>query len=327
MIKFILDNANIENVNEIQKFLEDIMDEEYEKNMKIRFCDLIGLEYNLYYSQYSKYIDGLYEKFNILSRKFLPNYYETNVVEDYGDVTYLFDFSRFCQKYLIYKKENKNNIILGMKLLLNDAEYIEYKKVGMIKEKVDKFFEENLVYKDNMDYFINNAIEFVQEYDELFNEISKKMDLFNIKLKQYVINADRDYIYSNKNIYGKISYLYDIKQIDNDTINKIINALIKSNIRNNYNNEKENILGLQLYKDFLSYWVISNKFYYLVIEPFSSLEIEFAKAIINGEEIMLRHSLNKNMVSEKIKFDYLPDILKFDVKIKINGEEYKNKLT
>ena len=54
-------------------------------------------------------IGNLSKKFNVLSRKFLPNYYETNVVEDNGDITYLFDFSRFFQKYLIYKKENKNN--------------------------------------------------------------------------------------------------------------------------------------------------------------------------------------------------------------------------
>ena len=164
MIKSILNNTNIENVTNTQKSLEDMMDEEYEKNMKIRFCDLIGLEYNLHYKKYSKYINSLCKKFNILSRKFLPNYYETNVVEDNGDITNLFDFSRFFQKYLIYKKQNKNNMLLGMKLLLNDTEYIEYEKIGMIKEKIDEFFEKDLVDKDTIDYFINDAMDFVQEY-------------------------------------------------------------------------------------------------------------------------------------------------------------------
>ena len=326
MIKSILNNTNIENVTNTQKSLEDMMDEEYEKNMKIRFCDLIGLEYNLHYKKYSKYINSLCKKFNILSRKFLPNYYETNVVEDNGDITNLFDFSRFFQKYLIYKKQNKNNMLLGMKLLLNDTEYIEYEKIGMIKEKIDEFFEKDLVDKDTIDYFINDAMDFVQEYDELFSEISKELDLSNIKLKQYVINADRNYLYGNKNIYGELSYAYDTKQIDNNSINTIINALIKTNVRNNYNKNEENILGLQLYKDFLTYWVISKEFYYLVIEPFSSLEIEFAKAIINGEEVMIRHSLNESnqiMVSEKIEFNNLPDILDFDIKIKINGKDIK----
>lgn len=326
MIKSILNNTNIENVTNTQKSLEDMMDEEYEKNMKIRFCDLIGLEYNLHYKKYSKYINSLCKKFNILSRKFLPNYYETNVVEDNGDITNLFDFSRFFQKYLIYKKQNKNNMLLGMKLLLNDTEYIEYEKIGMIKEKIDEFFEKDLVDKDTIDYFINDAMDFVQEYDELFSEISKELDLSNIKLKQYVINADRNYLYGNKNIYGELSYAYDTKQIDNNSINTIINALIKTNVRNNYNKNEENILGLQLYKDFLTYWVISKEYYYLVIEPFSSLEIEFAKAIINGEEVMIRHSLNESnqiMVSEKIEFNNLPDILDFDIKIKINGKDIK----
>lgn len=326
MIKSILNNTNIENVTNTQKSLEDMMDEEYEKNMKIRFCDLIGLEYNLHYKKYSKYINSLCKKFNILSRKFLPNYYETNVVEDNGDITNLFDFSRFFQKYLIYKKQNKNNMLLGMKLLLNDTEYIEYEKIGMIKEKIDEFFEKDLVDKDTIDYFINDAMDFVQEYDELFSEISKELDLSNIKLKQYVINADRNYLYGNKNIYGELSYAYDTKQIDNNSINTIINALIKTNVRNNYNKNEENILGLQLYKDFLTYWVISKEYYYLVIEPFSSLEIEFAQAIINGEEVMIRHSLNESnqiMVSEKIEFNNLPDILDFDIKIKINGKDIK----
>lgn len=324
MVKSILDNMNIENI------LEDIMNKEYERNMKIKFCDLIGLDYNLHYQKYSKYIDNLYEKFNILSRKFIPNYYETNVVEDNGDITYLFDFSKFFQKYLICKKENKNNMLLGMKLILNDTEYIEYEKVGMIKEKVEEFFKEDLVYKDTMDYYINNAMDFVQEYDELFNELNNELDISNIKLKQYVINADRNYLYGNKNIYGELSYIYDTNQIDSNTLNTIINALIKTNIRNNYNNDKENTLGLQLYKDFLTYWVISEEYYYLVIEPFSSLEIEFAKAIINGEEVMMRHyssGSNQVMMSEKIKFDILQDILNFDIKLKINGKEYKDKLT
>lgn len=324
MVKSILDNMNIENI------LEDIMNKEYERNMKIKFCDLIGLDYNLHYQKYSKYIDNLYEKFNILSRKFIPNYYETNVVENNGDITYLFDFSKFFQKYLICKKENKNNMLLGMKLILNDTEYIEYEKVGMIKEKVEEFFKEDLVYKDTMDYYINNAMDFVQEYDELFNELNNELDISNIKLKQYVINADRNYLYGNKNIYGELSYIYDTNQIDSNTLNTIINALIKTNIRNNYNNDKENTLGLQLYKDFLTYWVISEEYYYLVIEPFSSLEIEFAKAIINGEEVMMRHyssGSNQVMMSEKIKFDILQDILNFDIKLKINGKEYKDKLT
>lgn len=329
MIKSILDYENIENANKIETNLDDLMNEKYKENMKIRFCDLIGLNYNLHYKKYNKYIDSLYEKFNVLSRKFLPNYYETNVAENSGDITYLFDFSKFFQKYLITKKDNKNNILLGMKLLLNDTEYIEYEKIGMIKEKIQEFFYENIVDEENMDYSINNAMDFIEEYDELFNLISKETELSSIKFKQYIINANRNYLYGNENIYGEISYLYDIKKIDEQTTNRIINALINTNKRNNYNKKDENKLGLQIYEDLLTYLVLSENYYYLVIEPYSNTEIEFAKAIINGQEVMIRHFSDGNgniMVSEKIEFDNLPDILNFDIKLKINGKEYKDKL-
>ena len=32
------------------------------------------------------------------------------------------------------------------------------------------------------------------------------------------------------------------------------------------------------------------------------------------------------MISEKVKFENLPDILSFDIKLKINGKKYKEKL-
>ena len=112
-------------------------------------------------------------------------------------------------------------------------------------------------------------------------------------------------------------------------IANFINALINTNKRNNYNKKDENKLGLQIYEDLLTYLVLSENYYYLVIEPYSNTEIEFAKAIINGQEVMIRHFSDGNgniMVSEKIEFDNLPDILNFDIKLKINGKEYKDKL-
>ena len=329
MVKSILDSLNIENIEEVQEKLEDLMDKKYKENIKIRFCDLVGLDFDLYYHKYDKFIDGLCDKFNILARKFLPNYYETNVAEKNGAITYLFDFSNFFQKYLIYKKENKNNILLGIKLLLNNTEYIEYEKLGMIKEKVDEFFSENLVYEDNTDYYINSAIDFIEEYDKLFNEINKEIDLSNIKFKQYVINANREYLYGNENMYGEISYLYDSKKIDEKTVNILINALINTNKRNNYAKNSEVKLGLQIYQDLLTYFVLSKNYYYLVIEPYSDIEIKFAKVIINEEEFMIRHSMDENdksMISEKIEFDDLQDILGFDIKLKINGKDYEKKL-
>ena len=71
MVKSILDSLNIENIEEVQEKLEDLMDKKYKENIKIRFCDLVGLDFDLYYHKYDKFIDGLCDKFNILARKFL----------------------------------------------------------------------------------------------------------------------------------------------------------------------------------------------------------------------------------------------------------------
>lgn len=328
MIKSIIENTNIEDLEQVENKLFELIEKEYNEHLRIRFCDLIGLDYNKHYQKYSKYIDSLCDKFNILARKFIPNYYETNVVEPDGDSTFLFDFSRFFQTYLIEKEIHKMNPILGTKLLLNDTEKIQYENVGMIKEKIEQFFRQDIVNEDEIDSLILDAINFIKEYDELFSKLDKD-ELYNVKLKQYIINANRNYIYANQNVYGTIAYLYDTKQIDNVTLNKIINAIIKTNKRNNYDSQKENIIGLELYKDFLTYFVISKKYYYLVIEPFSSKKIEFAKAIINGKEIMISHSLKENentMISEKIELNNISDLLNLELKLRINAKKYDKKL-
>ena len=52
MIKSILENK-IEKSAEIQNEIENFMDKRYEEYLKIRFCDLIGLDYNSYYEKYN----------------------------------------------------------------------------------------------------------------------------------------------------------------------------------------------------------------------------------------------------------------------------------
>lgn len=327
--KAIIESQNIENSEEIQIKLEKLMDEKYIENIKIRFCDIIGLDYNIYYERYNIYIDDLCKKFTELSRKFLPNYNETSIYTENGDITYLFDFSKFFQKYLICNFENKKSILFNLKLLLNEAEYIEYDKVGFIKEKINQYFENDLVNEQNMDNYIEQAISFIEEYDELFDKINKETELSEIMFKQYVINANRNGLYGYENTYGKLSNLYDAKKLDDKSLNRIITALIKTNKRNNYTNNEEVALGLHVEQDLLTYFVLSKKYYYFVIEPYTKTEIEFAKAIINGEEVMMKHSSDQNgeiLISEKIEFSQMPDILDFNIKIKINGEYYKNNI-
>lgn len=319
MLNSIIDNEDLENKEKLKKEISTIMDNTYNENLKIRFCDLIGLNYNMHYKIYSKEIDYLYEKFNELSRKFVPNYYATNIAEKSEDITFLFDFSNFFQKYLI-----KNyNIFSGMQLLINNTEELEYDKVGFIKEKIEEFFKEDLVQAENKDIYLIEAMKFVEKYDELFYKVKKEFDLEEIKLKQYIINSERNYITGNSYVYGDLSYEYDNQKKDSKTLNKIITSLIKTNLKNNYEKKEEISFGLKLYDSYLTYWNISKKYYYLVLEPFSNLQIDFAKLIFNGEELMLSHSKNGNgkiLISEKIYFENVDDILNSDVQVKINGK-------
>lgn len=323
MINSIIDKSNIENKEELKKEISNIMNYTYNQTLKIRFCDLIGLDYNKHYEIFSEDIDYLFEKFEELSKKFIPNYYATNIAEKCDNVTYLFDFSNFFQKYLIKVDTENYNVFLGMQLLYNNTEELLYNKIGFIKDKIEEFFKSDLVEIKYKDLYLIEAMKFVERYDNLFSKIIEKFNIEEIKLKQYIINSERNYITGNSYIYGDLSYAYDNKKIDNKTMNRIINALITTNIKNNYYNKREISLGLNLNKNYLSYLNVSDNYYYLVLEPYTNLEIDFAKGIINREEIMLSHSQNGNgkiMISEKIYFNNIPDILNSDIEIKINGK-------
>lgn len=323
MINSIIDNLQIENAKEFKKELCCTMNAIYNENLKNRFCDLIGLDYNTHYQKFSEDIDYLFEKFNVLSRKFIPNYLSTNIAEGSDNITFLFDFSMFFQKYLIKKDTENYNIFLGIQLLINNTEKIIYDKIGFIKEKIDEYFEDELVKNRDKDLYLIEAMKFIERYDKLFENIRNEINIKKVKLKQYIINSERNYITGNSYIYGELSDIYENNKIDNRTLNKIINVLINSNKKNNYENRKEISIGLQLYENYLYYWNVSEEYYYLVLEPFSNLKIDFAKLVLNDKEIMLSHSKNGNgkiMISEKIYFENLADFLSSDVVIKINGK-------
>lgn len=323
MISSIIDNENLENKEKLKQEISIFMDNIYNENLKIRFCDLIGLNYNIHYKTYSEEIDYLYERFKELSRKFVPNYYATNIAEKSEDITFLFNFSNFFQKYLIKKETENYNIFSSVQLLINNTEELVYDKVGFIKEKIEEFFKQDLIQTENKDIYLIEAIKFIEKYDELFCKVKKEFDLEEIKLKQYIINSERNYITGGSFIYGNLSYQYDNKTLDNESINMILNSLISCNLKNNYNNKNEILVGLKIYENYLVYFKVSKKYYYLVVKPFSNLQIDFAKLILNGEEMMLSHSIDnegKIMISEKRYFESFEDILNYDIQIKINGK-------
>lgn len=320
MINSIIDKMEFTDSENLKKEVNFIIDDTYDKEFKKRFCDLIGLDYDIHYKLFSEDIDYLCEKFDNLSRKFVPNYYATNISENCDELTFLFDFSNFFQKYLIKKDVEDYNIFSGMQLLLNNPEELLYDKIGFIKEKIEDFFKEEIVRNTNKDLYLIEAMKFVQKYDELFSKVS---GIEGIKLKQYIVNSERSYITGGSTIYGKLSYDYEEGKIDNKTMNKIISSLIDTNLKNNYQNKDEISVGLKIYNNYLTYWNVSKNYYYLVLEPYSSFEIDFAKLILNDEELMLSHSKNGNgkvMISEKIYFEKVPEIFENDIVIKINGK-------
>jgi len=204
MINSIIDNLQIENAKEFKKELCCTMNAIYNENLKNRFCDLIGLDYNTHYQMLSEDIDYLFEKFNVLSRKFIPNYLSTNIAEGSDNITFLFDFSMFFQKYLIKKDTENYNIFLGIQLLINNTEKIIYDKIGFIKEKIDEYFEDELVKNRDKDLCLIEAMKFIERYDKLFENIRNEINIEKVKLKQYIINSERNYITGNSYIYGEL---------------------------------------------------------------------------------------------------------------------------
>jgi hypothetical protein len=66
-----------------------------------------------------------------------------------------------------------------------------------------------------------------------------------------------------------------------------------------------------------------------VIEPYSNFEINFAKVFINDKELMMSHTCNENgriLVSQKIEFEKIVNVLEYNMAIKINGNEYNSDL-
>lgn len=309
--------------------LEKNIDTKYNEYLKIEFCKIIGLDYNKHYLKHKDIIDKLFEKFINLSRQFLPNYYDLNILEENSNNTFIYDFSKFFQHYLIGKKENHNSSILfGVNLLLNDTTKVSYKKVGFIKDKVEEYFKEYISLDNDDSHILSEAISFVNLYNKLFDEIEKEDNINDIMFKQYILNMNRNYLYGNDDTYSVLSYLYSEKRIDNLTLNKIINNLIMTNTRNFSSEIKEYLCNLDLYENYLSYMVIAKDYYYFVLTPYTDFEIRFAKLYINEEEFMFHYNMSDDGIftSEKIAYNNLNEITNMNVKMLVNGKSNEKKL-
>lgn len=307
--------------------LEKSIDTKYNEYLKIEFCKIIGLDYNKHYLQYKDIIDELFEKFINLSRQFLPNYYDLNVLEENSNNTFIYDFSKFFQHYLIGRKKNSNDILFGVNLLLNDTTKVSYKKVGFIRDKIEDFFKDYILQDCDDSKVLSEAINFVNLYSKLFDKVEKEHDVNDIKFKQYILNMNRNYLYGSEDTYSVLSYLYSEKRLDNLTLNKIINNLIMTNIRNFSSTTKEYLCSLNLCGDYLSYMVLARNYYYFILIHYTDFEIRFAKLCINEEEFMFHYNMNDDIfISEKIPYNDLNEITNINVKMSVNGKNNEKML-
>ena len=312
ILKMLFENSLVDKNHKFED-LEKDLDYKYNNYLKIEFCKIIGLNYENDYLKHKNILDELFEKFIYLSKEFIPNYYDLNVLSPFSHNTYIYDFSRFFQKYLIERNGN-NDILCGVNLLLNNTIVASYKKIGFVKEKVDDFFKEYITLSSDNSKILSNAIDFVKLYIKLFEEIDNTND---IKFKQYILNMNRNYLYASDEIYSKLSYLYQEKRIDSYTLNIIIKYLINTNIRI-YDDIKEYLCNLNIKDNYLSYMVISKEYYYYVIVPYHNFEITFAKLYLYNDEYMFHHK-NNTLISEKVYYDKLSNIV--NTIISINGLE------
>lgn len=326
MLDSIIEHLQIDNLEETKNKIKNMMDSEYDKNIKIRFCDLLGLNYQEHYFKYNKKIDKLCEKFCYLSKKFRKHYYATNVYEPDSENTYIFDFSNFFQKYLLFKDTTKSKFLLALKLLLNETYEQFAEATGLIKEKVESYFCEDLVADDEVDSLISEGMNFIEEYDELFNQIQEACDLKEIIEKQYFINSERKYLYAYNNVYSNLLYLYQNEVITSRDLNLIIDALITTNKRN-VDLKENKLFELCLYEECLTFFEICEDGFKMILRPFEKIEIDFAKANICGKERMMRHQCDDGtfykLESDIITIEELKNVKEFNVEIKINGKKCK----
>ncbi len=297
----------------------NLIDKAYEENLKIRFCDILGLEYNRHYKELKNEIDILFDKFNFLSRQFLPNYIDLNVNEDNVQNTFIYDFSRLFQKYLL-KRNGENDIFLALKLLINSSKNIQYEKVGAVKEIVEENFADIIVRDDSQltQNAIKETMDIVNLLESLYSKLSED-ELLKAIFKSYIINFNRESLYNNTFIFHKIYEIYERGKFTNEDINNISEMLIEANLRNyNFSDLRECNLGLKICEEFLYYFKYSCDGVRLVLKPFEKFDVEFAKVLIDENEYFLSYE-NDYLVSEKIYSEKPMDIEEMQVKFKING--------
>ena len=324
VIKSIVDNGNILEEIDFDE-LENTMKRSYSENIVARFCDLIGMDYEVHYNKYKEKIDRLALKFNELSRKFLPNYSELSISEDYCNSTFLFDFSKFFRFYLINKSRKNYTDFDGLMLISNKTVRIEEDFDEEIISNIKEFFKDEIIQNEKeSNQILKEIIDFIKEYDKLFNEIIERENIEDLLIKSYIVNEDRKYLYGNYDLADRLTKEYVDEEFCEEDINIIVDHVIELNKRNyNFNAEKEFKTNLMIYKDCITYFKIGKSYYYFVIKPFKDSNIQSAKIIINDKQFEMNLDKNENIfITEKIEDTECYTTILKNIKIIFNNIEY-----
>ena len=281
----------------------------YIKYLKEYFYKLLGIEKLEEYNVPENIKEELFNLFFKMSKEY-TNIDGTFIYNDTNKGSGIYNFSRFFQNYLI-ERNKPNDIITGLKLLINNYSYNENCPPLTI-DKNKEFFAEYFVKESQQYKIFEDAKTFVLLYEEMF----KYIDIDKIIYNQYIQNEDRYFLNGYNNIFIFLSDEYQFNKMKAEDISKIINIIINTNLRkiSNYNN-----INLKIFDNFIIYTTISNDNFCINIVPINDFKIKFSKIIINSKEYMVHHNKNK-LISEKIFFKTIKDYCLLDIIININDD-------
>lgn len=324
LLNVIYDSIFSDKQSLIKSQLIDFFQRKYNDYLLIGFMELIGLNYNDDYVSNKNEIDVLFNLFMKMAKKFYPNYYDLNVNEERCDNSFIYNFSRFFQFYLS-KPTNEDSLLFGLRLLMNDSKLIEYENIGFVKDKVDSFFREDIIEQDDTSRVLSEAINFIKLFDQFIKKISLNHNLDEIKYKMFIVNDNRTLLCSNSNTYGMLSDMYMNGLINNKDLNKIIEMVIRTNCRKLKSQRYDYCFNLNIYDNFMSYIVLNKTHYKVVIIPYSSLSIEYAKVFVNGIDYMCSHIEENILESEDIEYNNYYELINIDINFEINSMDYSKK--
>ena len=97
-----------------------------------------------------------------------------------------------------------------------------------------------------------------------------------------------------------------------------------TNLTNIKKVNKENVVHLKIYKEFILEIIASLNEFYIVLQTFDEYEINYAKLYFSDKEYMFSHVFKDGkhlLISQKIKYREMIDFSSIDYRLIVNGKE------